>query len=477
MIGLYLLTGLINLDLIPIPWLDEAACLEPAVMWKRTGQFISKAWPTPGTEEIFLSYPPAIMMVHRISLAIFPPEVFWIRLPFLLMHVGALLLLFTTLHRHLKLDARWAALIVLYFTFDKAVFEISRSVRSEVIEVFLLSLWMFLHTRPGERTNGRMAALGLISGAMLLTHLKEWPIVAVLSLWLLWSPGNRKALLSYAAGILVLPLAFLIFIDFRFTGLWQQMFTHSMEHSAGRNPLTSVWNYFVGRFYPVYKEQPWMPLLHLGITVLAVLQLKRNFRQAMPAAVWVLGGLVWMFALGPYYRYYLPMYLIGLWVLAEEIRHRQLVFLPVRKMYLLLLAAVMLIPFASRHMLAFVQRPERDPHAAMRFLDQHIPASGKLLLYGNEIGMYYAAKHPHTDHAHETSPDHFQFSEYDSIYYLTDRKLPEFRLKATYQPTARKLPAWMYKLGKGGTFAGMHIYVIRSEAEWKSVATPFYGWN
>ena len=80
----YLMLGLINLDVIPIPWLDEAACLEPAVLWQRTGNYISKAWPTPGTEDIFLSYPPGIMMLHRLTLSILPCEVFWVRLPFLL---------------------------------------------------------------------------------------------------------------------------------------------------------------------------------------------------------------------------------------------------------------------------------------------------------------------------------------------------------------------------------------------------------
>ena len=474
---LYLLLGLINLDLIPIPWLDEAACLEPAVMWQRTGHYISKAWPTPGTEDIFLSYPPGILMLHRFTLSVFPPEVFWIRLPFLLLHTASILLLFRTLKNHLQLDWRWATLLVLYFAFDKAVFEISRSVRSEVPEVFLLACWFFVFTLPKSNRLLRLGLLGFISGALLLTHLKEWPVVAVLTLWLLFSEKFNRTTLAYVAGLAILPVGFLVFIDFQIGELYRQLFRHSMEHSAGSNPMVSIWNYFFGRFFPVYKEQPWLPLLHLWVTWLAIKQIKKSFKTALPAALWLFAGLVWLFALGPYYRYFLPMYFVGILIVAQWIQTARPEFPNLKKWYYWPVIAMMLFPFFSRHLLGFIQRPERDPAAAIEFLDKHIPDKGKLLLYGNEIGMYYAAKHSHIDHAHETSPDHFDFDEYNTIYYLTDRDLPGFTRLATYKPQSLKLPAWMYKLGKGGTFAGMHIYKINSDAEWKKVATPFYYWQ
>jgi hypothetical protein len=110
-------------------------------------------------------------------------------------------------------------------------------------------------------------------------------------------------------------------------------------------------------------------------------------------------------------------------------------------------------------------------------LEKQVPKQGRILLYGNEIGLYYAAKHSKTDFTHITSPDHFGFSEYDSIYFLTDVPHPELRMKAIYQPKQYALPGWMYALGRGGTFANMRVYIIRSEAEWKSVAKPFYGWD
>ncbi len=468
--------GLINLDLIPIPWLDEAACLEPAVMWKRTGHFISKAWPTPGTESIFLSYPPAIMMLHRFTLELFPPEVFWVRLPFLLLHLSAVLLLFLTLKHHLKLDVRWAALICLYFLFDKAVFEISRSVRSEVIEVFLLSLWFWIYTKQ-TRNNLACLFLGIIGGALLLTHLKEWPVVAVMSVWLLLSKPAPARLAAYATGMLLLPLLFLWFIDFRVDELYAQLFTHSMEHSAGGNIFKNIYNYFIGRFYPVYKEQPWLPLLHLFITIIALKQLRSSFKESIYAGVWIFAGLFWLFLLGPYYRYFIPMYFVGILILAQWINSRKIAFPDLYKWYYIPLMIGMLLPFGSRHALAIIQRPERDPAAAMQYLDREIPKQGKLLLYGNEIGMYYAAKYKHIDHAHETSPDHFQFNEYDTIYYLTDQPQPGLRLKSTYKPESLRLPAWAYKLGKGGTFKGMRIYIIESDTAWKRVAKPFYRWD
>ncbi|NBP05817.1 MAG: hypothetical protein EBV15_06315 [Bacteroidetes bacterium] len=474
----YLVVGLINLDVIPIPWLDEAACLEPAVLWKRTGSYISKAWPTPGTEDIFLSYPPGIMMLHRLTLGIFPCEVFWVRLPFLLLHVGAIWLLFRVFIRNQQIDSRWAALLCLYFLFDKAVFEISRSVRGEVIEVALLVAWMAVYTRVKPMRKGlQTLILGLLCGAMLLTHLKLWPVVAVLSVWYVWQEFTVPKLIGYAAGLLVLPLCFLIFIDFRIAELYAQLFQHSMEHTAGGGLHIRIYNYFIGRFYPVYKEQPWLPLLHGWVTWLAWKQFRLQPKNALPAAVWLIAGLVWLLFLGPYYRYFLPMYVVGLWVVASHIADKCPAFPNLKKWYWWPVIGMMLFPFVSRHALGIIQRPERDPKSCVAFLETQMPVSGRVLLYGNEIGLYYAAKHSNVDFTHVTSPDHFGFGEYDSIYYLTDVLHPELVLKATYKPQQLALPGWMYALGRGGTFANMHIYVIGSEAEWKSVATPFYGWD
>jgi hypothetical protein len=473
----YLMLGLINLDVIPIPWLDEAACLEPAVLWQRTGNYISKAWPTPGTEDIFLSYPPGIMMLHRLTLSIFPCEVFWVRLPFLLIHVAGIALVFHSFCKYLKLDVRWAALICLYFLFDKAVFEISRSVRSEVLEVALISIFFWLYTRSAANKGYSRLWMGLVCGALLLTHLKAWPMVAVMGLWMVWEDKSLRETLQFAAGALLLPLCFFIFIDFRFAELYAQLFQHSMEHSAGGNVFERIYAYFIGRFYPVYKEQPWLPLLHLWVTWLAVKQWRNHRSRALPAAVWLFAGTAWMLYLGPYYRYFLPMYAVGLWIVAQHIAEKGWSFPNLRKWYYLPVLAMMLFPFASRHALGIIQRPERDPEACLAYLEKQVPASGRVLLYGNEIGLYYAAKHPHVDFTHITSPDHFDFKEYDHIYYLTDSSLADLQLIGTYKPNTRALPKWMYVLGRGGTFANMHVYAIRSEAEWKRVAKPFYGWN
>lgn len=472
----YILFGLINLDVIPIPWLDEAACLEPAVMWQRTGNLVSKAWPTPGTEDIFLSYPPGIVFLHRATLNIFPAEVFWVRLPFLLLHCSAIILLFQTLKKT-GLDIRWAVLLVLYFLFDKVVFEISRSGRSEVIEIFFLALWFYIHYHLDNKKAYKFILLGLCGGALLLTHLKEWPLVAVLFIWIGLQHGSMKTMFLHLTGLLLLPVLFLWFIDFRVEELYRQLFTHSMEHSAGTHIFKNIYNYFVGRFYPVYKEQPWFPLLHLFITWVGIQQLKSNLKQNLPAAAWMFAGLVWMFMLGPYYRYFLPIYLIGLFVLAAWIKEREFAFPNFKKWYWLPIVLMMLWPFFSRHLLGFIQRPERNPEKALAFLEKQVPAKGKILLYGNEIGLYYTAKHGHVDFTHVTSPDHFQFNEYDSIFYLTDLKFGELRLRSTYIPEQYALPKWAYRLGRGGTFANMNMYFISNEAEWKKVAKPFYGWN
>lgn len=465
---LYLLLGLINLAYIPIPWLDEAACLEPAVQWHKTGQYISKAWPTAGTEQIFLSYPPVIVFLHILNLYIVPLEVFWVRLPFLLLHVGSLFLFYSLLRKKMNMPALLSLLIGCLFMFDKAVFEISRSVRSEVIEMFLIALYLtlFYGKRPAF-------LCGLLLGAMLLTHLKLWPLVAVFGIWGLWFGFSAEKKWSFLAGIVALPLLFLIFIDFQLVELYRQMFTHSAVHAAQGNVFQKIADFFVGRFFPVYKEHVWVPFLHALMFFAAVKTAIERKGKDMLSIAFLFSSLVWIFALGPYYRYWPPLFLIGLIILVQWLSKINWNFSVMYKWYFVPFWMVLLFPFLSRHFLGFVQRPERDPKAMEAFVNQYIPAREKSLFFGADIGIYVSGKKQNLDFTHVTSPDHFEFEDYKYIYYVTDLELPLKRL-ATYRPDSFRMPSWVYKLGKGGTFANTHVYLVQTDLEWESVAIDFY---
>lgn len=81
LIGIYLITGLFNLDRLPIAWNDEIQNLDPALVWHHTGKYCSPLWPNPGAESEFLSYPPLLEAWHCLWLY-FGQSAWIVRLPF-----------------------------------------------------------------------------------------------------------------------------------------------------------------------------------------------------------------------------------------------------------------------------------------------------------------------------------------------------------------------------------------------------------
>ncbi len=81
---------LINLDRIPVAWLDETFGLDPAINLVREGSYTSKIWAHPGTEVKFLAYLPFIQLYNAFFLSFLPDEIFWVRLPYVLAFAIAL---------------------------------------------------------------------------------------------------------------------------------------------------------------------------------------------------------------------------------------------------------------------------------------------------------------------------------------------------------------------------------------------------
>ncbi|MBL7811958.1 MAG: hypothetical protein JNL57_07005 [Bacteroidetes bacterium] len=467
LVGVYLLLGLINLAYVPVPWLDETANLEPAIMWHRTGHLISKGWPNPGADKAFLSYPPAIHVLHYCNLAISPCTVFRIRLPFLLLHTGSILLLYFLLR---KLgSATWlAATVSALFMFDKVVFEISKAARSETLEIFLLLLLLHLWF-AGKRG----FILGVLCGALVLTHLKEWPVAGLIALAALYH-NAPKIKLAFLAGIVLLPLWYLQFIHWDIHGLYQQWFLQSTEHAAHGSVLQRILDFLFTRFWPVYKEQPWVIPLHMVLLFMSCAQLRHwKKTETLPAILFAVGSIAWMLVLGPHYRYWPPMYLLGLLSAAPYLSQKVLRWKPWMWGITVPVAAGLAFPFVTRHTLGLVQREARDPQAALAFIENFIPRGPKTLLIGAEIGQYYMADKPETEFSTLLYPDHFRFEDYQQVFLLTDKPV-RWKALAIYNPGE---PAWIRhypNLGRAGTFQGMVLYRIQSREQWDSIARPFF---
>ncbi|MCC7298034.1 MAG: hypothetical protein IT244_06835 [Bacteroidia bacterium] len=461
--------GIINLQFIPVVWLDETACMEPAMYWHKTGEYASPSWATPGSDKVFLSYPPLIVFVHYVNIFLMPNTVFGLRLPFLIMHVLAVFIAFKWLTKYIGAPVILATILCSFFLFDKAVFEISRAMRVETIELFLLSLLFLLFFKKA-----RPVFLGTIVGLLLLAHLKEWPMMLAFSLVYLIYYTQKKYWLEFTIAAVLPMLFFLWFIQFNVSELYAQMFTYSSEHAAKGSFYNRVLDYFFFRFYPVYKEQPWMALVHLGVLIIAIKDVVKTKGKFIFSSVFLFTTLVWLFALGPNYRYWIPLYFCGLPILANFFIQQKLEIEKYLKWYIIPVFILLLFPFFTRHALGLVQRPERDPHAALAFLNLHIPHQKSTLVFGEEIGFYHALKYPNTDAGHTIEPDNFSFQKYAAVYFLTHETLDSSNCIATYQPKSLALPKWMYYLGKGGTYSGLKIYQIASEEEWKRVTHKYY---
>lgn len=466
---IYVGAGLLNLAYVPVVWLDEAANLEPALYYFNTGIYAAKSWSVPGAENIFLSYPPAITWFNLLSLHLFPLSVFWIRLPFLLLHAGTAILLYRLLKNVIKTGDPAATILVLFFLFDKAVFEISRACRSEVIELFLLAILLLF---TFKKTKGFIPGLAL--GLLLLTHLKEWPFAAVYGLYFLLFQLKKTDRIVFIIFSLLPLLLFLAFTGFNFHEIYRQMIVYSGEHAAKTSFLHRLADGFFYRFFPVYKEQPWMPLLHGLMWLAAMLNLKKSRGKDAISVTFMFTDICCMLVMSPNYRYWIPSLFTGYVVLAIWLKNTSFNWQLFFRWYMIPVYALLFFPFFSRHLLGISQRPERDPVAAIRFLETHIRGEEKTLVFGEEIGVYMAGKHKNYDFGHTIEPDHFHPEDYKNIFFLSHKKYPHLTPLSTYQPDTFQLPSWAYKLGRGGTYAGMHIYKLVDKKEWEMVTEPYF---
>lgn len=460
---IYLLLGVINLDGLPVAWTDEIQGLDPAVQHLRTGTFKSIVWPNPNANEFFASYPPLWQWIHRINLTIFPIEIFFIRLPFLLMHLGTLIFLYFTIINKKK-NTLIALLILLLFSLDKSVFEISRSMRIDVPILFLISAYSYFFQIQKQKKL-RFILLSILPFA----HLYTWPFVLIF-LWI----EIRKTQVRNSIYYFVLPLLFLCSIylkgvNFSPKLIWEQLGMQANDHtitstSKPHNPiLNSLWY----RFFPYYKEQ----FLMYGIYIFMLFGLPLiiyKWKASLLRNPWVLAYIsttaLLFFVAAPQYRY-LPFFLLlGIITILQipQINSEARVF----KILCVVLIANSSLSFFGRHTAAIVQSKERDPIPVYDFLSKYTKdtINNQRLIIGSAICAYYTYRGRtglnNLQYGIDFYPENWPKTS-DSVYWFTHKTAPYARKIATYNVTSNKsLPEWAYKFAKGRTYDGLTLYKV-----------------
>lgn len=461
----YCLLGLFNLAYLPIVWTDEVMNLDPAVQFHKTGLYKGFLWPNTGSDQIFLSYPPLIQWVHILFLYIFPLDVFWTRLPFFCMHLASLILIYHTVLKISGNQRQWALLLSLLFMFDKVVFELSRSMRVEVVEIFLVAILIWLHV------NRKKAIwMGLVCGLLLLAHLTMWPLVAgfVLYFYLDNTGQKEKGILTITC--LVPAMVFLAYIGFDFSGLAQQMAQQTAKHSAMGGVMDRIMDFMFLRFWPVYKEQPWALLFTPILLFLSLRFVLQGFKTNLFALIFLTSSLAWMLFLAPHYRYWPPLFLIGIFLLAsltQKLKQPILISKPIWALTLCMITA----GFLARHVLAILQRDERNPAQAAAWVAAHLDKNKNSLIIGEGIA-FYLSQNSRVAYGIPFYPQNLHPEIFDAVFLLT-REETTLPILDVYHPNPSKAPAFLLNLQKGETYNHMKWVRIENLKQWNQITGTF----
>ncbi|MBU6324148.1 MAG: hypothetical protein KJS92_01575, partial [Bacteroidetes bacterium] len=252
---------------------------------------------------------------------------------------------------------------------------------------------------------------------------------------------------------------------------WHQLQGQAAMHGVEGNRITA---HFITRYWPYFKEQPWIPVLHL-LTWWPALSLLRQHRlsmKAMPACMWMVQDLSWMLILAPHHRYLPPHHLLMYVVWALWLAEKKWTFRRAYGIAVLAILPFLLFPYASRMGLGFLQRAERNPKPVLRWLEAQVPTgkSEKTLIIGHSIGHYFMMQQRDTNlhFALEIYPQKFRFKDYQHVFYLGPKRpgLPG---------VAYSLPEAQYAIPENWspTYRGLTLSTVGTEAEMEAIVGAY----
>ncbi len=433
---------LLNLNKVPIAWIDEVMNIEPAWQFLQGNGFIGKMWPHAGTENVFLAYLPFTSFLHLIDLSLFPNELFFTRI------LWVISLGITCFYTFKYIVARYMTMeSVIYFilcvlVLDEGINNSMRNGRVEMPAIAIMSALFYLTIR-----NKRPSVQAVLISLLFITHPGLYPIAIIFAINILTKKASPLKRVQYILSILFFPLIYLNLAHFDFQNIYQQLVLHGREHDQTAVQGNPFYLHFIERFWPIYKYQPYMIIANIIMHVSCVYSIifRWNPRHQLLEWSYILTSIFWFFVLAPFYRYtsvlsfmmflHLPFLAQRIFSLFGFLKFSLKELNKLKIAFIFLVLTLISAPFLVRHATTFTQWKERDESAVYTWLDQTLVPSTtkKNLIIDEAIGFYYSMNHPQFEFTLPYSLHKINMVDYEHVYYLSFRDAPKLsKLISTY---------------------------------------------
>jgi hypothetical protein len=430
--------NLIHLNKVPIAWIDEIMLLDPAWNFIDKGLFAGPMWPHKGAESVFLAYLPLSSFIHVIDLSIFPAEIFYTRLPWLIAYILLCYFLYQYLAARYLLLPNAILLVLCLFVCDEAINHSLRNGRVEMPSMAIIAALFYLNIR-----SIRPSIQAVLISLLLISHPGLYPIALIFALNLLTKKASILKRFQYIVSITIFPLIYLYLANFDFNAIYQQLILHGKEHDETAITGNLFQHHFIDRFLPVYKYQPWMLAFHIASYAYCIysIMLRWNPRTQILEWAFLLTATFWFFNLAPFNRYTSVLSLMMFMMLPGFLQRVLSLFGFLRinlqslrawqiALYLVFLS-IAAAPFIIRHFTVAQQWEARNEYKVYDWLDKEIApkANEKILIIDEAIGFYYAMKYENIDFTLPYTLDKYSTENYDRVYYLSFREAPKLAIK------------------------------------------------
>lgn len=472
LLAVLFLIMLLNLNKVPIAWIDEVMNIEPAWQFLQGNGFVGKMWPHDGAEKVFLAYLPLSSFIHFIDLSLFPAELFYTRLLWLLfLGISCVYMFKYIVARYLTLEPVIYFIICIY-VLDEGINNSLRNGRVEMPAIAIMSVLFYLAIR-----NKRPSIQAILISLLFIAHPGLYPIAIIFSLNLLTKKASLIKRIQYILSIAFFPFIYLLMAEFNFHQIYQQLVLHGKEHDHTAVQGNALYLHFVERFLPIYKYQPYMLLINIimHVSCLYSIIFRWNPRHQLLEWSYLLTSLFWFFSLAPFYRYtsvltflmflHLPSLAHRVFSLFGNLKFSLKTGNKVQLSMMLILLIFISIPFSVRHYCTFKQWPERNEYKVYEWLDNTLQhqTNKKNLLIDEAIGFYYTMKKPaEYEFTLPYALHKYDLNNYENVYYLSFREAPKkSKLISTYETntTSDKVLAGRKVL----TYDGLKLYKVESQ--------------
>lgn len=433
---------LLNLNKVPIAWIDEIMNIEPAWQFVNGNGFIGKMWPHAGAEHAFLAYLPLSSFIHLIDIYLFPNELFYTRILWFVALGVTCFYMFKYIVARYMTNIAAIYFILCLFVVDEGINNSLRNGRVEMPAIAIMSAMFYLAIR-----NKRPSIQTVLISLLLISHPGLYPIALIFALNILTKKASPLKRVQYILTIAFFPFIYLLIANFDFQNIYQQLVLHGREHDQTAVQGNPFYLHFVERFWPIYKFQPYMIVLNIIMHVSCIYAIifRWNPRNQLLEWSYLLTSLFWFFALAPFYRYtsvlsfmmfmHLPALAQRVFSVFGFLKFSLKSINKIQMAGVFLVLIYISIPFLVRHYTTIKQWPERNEYGVYKWLDNSLQPSiaKKNLIIDESIGFYYTMNNTGYDFTLPYTIKKINRNEYEHIYYLSFRDEPKLsKLISTY---------------------------------------------